>query len=43
MIGMAAGQVLLRNFFDGGVWGDSAVQVMVLGDDVGRHGGVPRR
>ena len=31
MIGMAAGQVLLRNFFDGGVyWGDSAVRVMVL-------------
>ena len=31
MISMAAGQVLLRNFFDGGVyWGDSAVRVMVL-------------
>ena len=31
MIGMAAGQVLLRNFFDSGVyWGDSAVRVMVL-------------
>ena len=30
MIGMAAGQVLLRNFFDGVYWGDSAVRVMVL-------------
>ena len=31
MIGMAAGQVSLRNFFDSGVyWGDSAVRVMVL-------------
>ena len=31
MIGMASGQVLLRNFFDSGVyWGDSAVRVMVL-------------
>ena len=31
MVSMAAGQVLLRNFFDSGVyWGDSAVRVMVL-------------
>ncbi len=31
MIGVAATQVLLRNFFDTGLyWGDSAVRVMVL-------------
>lgn len=31
MIGVAAGQVLLRNLFDSGLlWGDSAVRVMVL-------------
>ena len=31
MIGIAAAQVVLRNFFDSGLyWGDSAVRVMVL-------------
>ena len=31
MIGVAAAQVVLRNFFEGGIyWGDSAVRVMVL-------------
>ncbi len=31
MIGVAGAQVLLRNFFDSGLyWGDSAVRVMVL-------------
>ena len=31
MIGIAASQVLLRNFFDSGLfWGDSAVRVLVL-------------
>lgn len=31
MIGVAAAQVVLRNFFEGGLyWGDSAVRVMVL-------------
>jgi TRAP-type C4-dicarboxylate transport system permease small subunit len=31
MIGIAAAQVILRNFFDTGLfWGDSAVRVMVL-------------
>lgn len=31
MIGVAATQVILRNFFDSGLfWGDSAVRVMVL-------------
>lgn len=31
MIGVAATQVVLRNFFEGGIyWGDSAVRVMVL-------------
>ena len=31
MIGVAAAQVFLRNFFDSGLyWGDSAVRVMVL-------------
>lgn len=31
MIGVAAAQVILRNFFEGGLyWGDSAVRVMVL-------------
>jgi len=31
MIGVAASQVVLRNFFEGGIyWGDSAVRVMVL-------------
>ena len=31
MIGIAAFQVVLRNFFDSGLyWGDSAVRVMVL-------------
>jgi TRAP-type C4-dicarboxylate transport system permease small subunit len=31
MIAVAAAQVLLRNFFEGGIyWGDSAVRVMVL-------------
>lgn len=31
MIGVAAAQVVLRNFFDGGLfWGDSAVRVAVL-------------
>ena len=31
MIGVAAAQVVLRNFFDSGLyWGDSAVRVMVL-------------
>lgn len=31
MLGLAAYQVLARNFFDGGIlWGDAAVRVMVL-------------
>ncbi len=31
MIGIAASQVILRNFFDSGLfWGDSAVRVLVL-------------
>lgn len=31
MIGIAAAQVVMRNFFDGGLyWGDSAVRVIVL-------------